>query len=881
MMGGMSSFGGGGGMGGGSFPGSLMGGAGGFTVTPPGGGFGGGGFSPPVAETPLPEYKPLDLSTMPKPRVGSADDFAFITNGASARPTLNTPGLDPWSLPTPSVPQFRSNYQTPPWMQGLGTGGFGQGQDVGVGGDRPDVGVGEVVGPTANGWTPGYGPNAGGGGGAAGGTGGAVGITPAGSQLLQMQREQLTLQQKQIESELQNQNNQYQTQLAQLQQSQAFHGDDTTVRQQTLELQNQWENQKTLLQRNLAELQSRQNDLDRGLHQQEINNQFQTQMGQLQQQGQQFGMTNELEQRRLLLQDQWQKASNDLQETLQGRNADLQKQLQQGTLGFQYKQLETQTGLQYAQLGSEEQRAREANQLQRELQGSQLGLQYTQLGTQTGLAQQAMQNQNQQSAQDRQLAMYNSALRNPWMQNLTGLTPQWNEQGGPAQTGYWSSQGQPTQAPGFNPPTVTAQQTQAPSTANDELQPSSGLGGMGTGQDTWRPKVGRGQGPGEDLTPARESWRPLGGSDPEPTPPGGGVVPNRSAGGVQGAYGPAREFYRPIDPMADTAPYRPTLPPASDVPPGPTMRGQLQDLPYEAERGAVRGSGLGMGDPGSVPVQRGFFGRNNPFGGGGMGANTVGLGLDVLYQVFQSLPQETQDAISRAPQGMAQAMSEWVRDHPMPPFTYPEPDWPHLGGGQDVGAGADNNFDFGSIAGGMSPSTVANMSSPMMAMGNGSGSSFGNFGFATPGGASSGNNFNFGGFGNQYQQGVNSVGPLQPGGGFQSAPLFTPPRTPNAYNYQDWANLNPFQRAATRTQTEMSGKPWEQYNMEMRDWWGAANGVTRMPEMSQLQAARQDPMQQLGTQQMLETFGTSPQQYQYEQQRRWSPAQASGAQLQA
>lgn len=927
MMSGMSSFGGGspfGGsssFGGGSLGGSLLGGAGGFTMS--GGGFGG---APPTMESPLPPFKPLDLSSMPKPRVSSPDDFSFITS--TARPELSTPGLDPWQLPSPNIPRFSSTYQTPSWMQQPGGfGGMGTGQDVGVGGDRTDVGVGEIVGPPAGGYQPGFGPGTS----AGGGVGGAVGITPAGSQLLQMQREQLTLQQREMEGNLQNLNNQYQSQLAQLQQSQAFHGDDVTVRQQTLELQNQWENQKTQLQRSLAELQSRQNDLDRGLHQQEINNQFQTQMTQLQQQAQQFGQTNELEQRRLLLQDQWQKASNDLQLTIQGKNADLQQQLQAGTLGFQYRQL-----------GSQEQQARESNQLQRELQaqqlgsqselqaqqlaaqralqGEQLGFQYTQLGTQTGLAQQSLQNQNQQSAQDRQLAMYNSALRNPWMQNLTGLAPEWDAQGGPAQTGRWSIQGQPTQAPQFTAPTMQTPQP-AQSTFDDNTQPSSGMGGLGMGQDRWRPRVGAGQEPpgpppgAEVYRPDRTSWWGLRPTDPEPMIEGERLR-NLSHGGHETATDATSPYRSPIDPRTGTEPYRPAYPPASDVPAGPTMREQLQQQPYRPENRWLGGP-MDPRTPGSIPTQPGFFGRNNPFSGGGMGANMAMVGLDVLQHVIQALPPEVQGQIDRAPQQATQAVGDWlygqgmvlspeanralgeimgpvrgalnaVNDAPQTLHDWMVPPeetqtYERVGGGQSVGAGADNNFDFGSIAGGMSPSAVANVSNPMVTMGNGSG--FGSLGSPNTGNSGSNTSFNFGftptNFSNQYQQGFNSVGPLQLGGGFQSAPLFTPPSTPNAYYYQDWANLSPFQRAATRTQTEMSGMPWERYTANMRDWWGATGGARRMPDMSPLAAARQDPMQQMGMGQMLDTFGTSPQQYEYDQTRKWAPSQTSGAQLQA
>jgi hypothetical protein len=94
-------------------------------------------------------------------------------------------------------------------------------------------------------------------------------------------------------------------------------------------------------------------------------------------------------------------------------------------------------------------------------------------------------------------------------------------------------------------------------------------------------------------------------------------------------------------------------------------------------------------------------------------------------------------------------------------------------------------------------------------------------------------------------------------------------------SWQEFSQWDPFQRAAFRTQSELAGVPWEQQQQRLRQQWGAQGGPTAAPGMTQLAAALQTPFQQLGTRQVVSTFGEDWDDWQTRQERAWAPAQAA------
>lgn len=96
-------------------------------------------------------------------------------------------------------------------------------------------------------------------------------------------------------------------------------------------------------------------------------------------------------------------------------------------------------------------------------------------------------------------------------------------------------------------------------------------------------------------------------------------------------------------------------------------------------------------------------------------------------------------------------------------------------------------------------------------------------------------------------------------------------------SYQQWASATPFERAAVRTTAELSGAGgWQQFQNNLRGAWGQA-GITGMPDTTRLTAAGKSPMDMLGTNQTVETFGQSPTDYWTQQNKLWGAANASGA----
>lgn len=91
--------------------------------------------------------------------------------------------------------------------------------------------------------------------------------------------------------------------------------------------------------------------------------------------------------------------------------------------------------------------------------------------------------------------------------------------------------------------------------------------------------------------------------------------------------------------------------------------------------------------------------------------------------------------------------------------------------------------------------------------------------------------------------------------------------------------MTPFERAALRTQVELTGTAWEDYVNQMRDAWGNSGGPTQAPTMTALAAARQTPRDYLNNSQIAETFGNTDDEYWNQQAKGWSPAQATGVSL--
>jgi hypothetical protein len=119
--------------------------------------------------------------------------------------------------------------------------------------------------------------------------------------------------------------------------------------------------------------------------------------------------------------------------------------------------------------------------------------------------------------------------------------------------------------------------------------------------------------------------------------------------------------------------------------------------------------------------------------------------------------------------------------------------------------------------------------------------------------------------------------------GFNPGPVMQAPQTPNIPDWRSYMGMSPFERAAMRTQTEMSGTPWEQQTQNMRDYWNInGTGPWNAPQqMSQQAMASMNPMDQIGFNQVLDTYGMSPQQYMQAHQRRQAPSRAAQVQMTA
>lgn len=93
-------------------------------------------------------------------------------------------------------------------------------------------------------------------------------------------------------------------------------------------------------------------------------------------------------------------------------------------------------------------------------------------------------------------------------------------------------------------------------------------------------------------------------------------------------------------------------------------------------------------------------------------------------------------------------------------------------------------------------------------------------------------------------------------------------------SWEDWSAMTPFQRAAFRTQVELTGMPWEQQLQSMRQLWGGT-GTTAAPSMTSLGWAVQSPLDRVGFGQIAESFGQTADDRLWDLQRGWAPARAA------
>ncbi len=183
--------------------------------------------------------------------------------------------------------------------------------------------------------------------------------------------------------------------------------------------------------------------------------QFQAQLQQMQQQYQQA---------QAALYQQWLTHQDDafFQQQLANLNASFQNaanrlQAQQFNYGMQNQGLQNQLGL-YQYLQGQQQNRELAN-LQNQQQNAQLlnnrdlaNQQNQQFQQNFGFNLANLASQQQQAGFGRQMQLYNSALQNPWLQQLAGLAPAWNAPGGPGQAGQAAAMGLATMnAPGYGP----------------------------------------------------------------------------------------------------------------------------------------------------------------------------------------------------------------------------------------------------------------------------------------------------------------------------------------------------------------------------------------------------------------------------------------------
>jgi hypothetical protein len=255
------------------------------------------------------------------------------------------------------------------------------------------------------------------------------------------------------QGQLQQIDDQYRQYYDALQQQYAIHGNDDLFRRQELALNDQ-------RARDIAMMQYGTQQQGNAVNLTGLQLNYDQAMARLQQEWQVHGDDNQYRNDVLALQKQTQEQANALaqnQQTQQGNQF-------WGNLGEQESQ--------YART-LEEQRSQFGQNLgfQRETLAQQMGLSHEQLAAQIAQAQASNQQardlaalQAKNAGYDRQLALAQSALRNPWVQQLSGMAPAYGAAGGPgaayaaaaggAPVG-WTGGGQDS-GPGWNPVGVGA-----------------------------------------------------------------------------------------------------------------------------------------------------------------------------------------------------------------------------------------------------------------------------------------------------------------------------------------------------------------------------------------------------------------------------------------
>jgi hypothetical protein len=222
--------------------------------------------------------------------------------------------------------------------------------------------------------------------------------------------------------------------------------------QQQLQAQlQQWAQQNEQAQANIR-LQQQQLDDQYRMAQQNLQQQFVIHQDQQRLQEEQQRLDENYRQQTLQLQTRAQESDNAYRYqalTFQRQQQENQQQFQsgerQGTQAFQQNERignEQFQGAQNAQQRAFQQNERiggeqfqgAQNEQQRALARQQAMLQNMQF-------QQGLQSQQREAGFGRQMDIYNSALRSPWMQQLSGLAPAWNAPGGPSEAGRAAAQG--------------------------------------------------------------------------------------------------------------------------------------------------------------------------------------------------------------------------------------------------------------------------------------------------------------------------------------------------------------------------------------------------------------------------------------------------------
>ena len=408
-----------------------------------------------------------------------------------------------------------------------------------------------------------------------------------------------------------------------------------------------------------------------------------------------------------------------------------------------------------------------------------------------------------------------SAYEHPWLQALQGMTPGWGQPGGPVTT----------------PPAAGAP---APG------QPQPGRPPYGQrGQQQWDQRRQQWQG-GQQ---GRQQWQQRQGGQPQqqqqqaspfaawPSPTGQhGYLPN-------GYATPGQTLPLPM-PSIGYSPggipwFTQGLTGGFSQTPGPPVPGQT---------------------PSPAPAGGGRRGGPGPSMGGGW--NPGGQQQDTQWKSGWS-PQEVYDRVQGDPEARRWTMmnfrSQWAPEHPQqarewlrefrdiwqsqhgggggttPPPT-PGPSGPPPQSGPVMGDNGQMTYPTGTPAPSGGPSIGSMMSG--------------------------------------------SLGPGSAGGSPQ-AQAMSQAGTPMP-TYQQFADMDPFQKAAFRTNVSLR-EPWESYEMQMRGYWGNNGGPTDAPGTTMLEASTMTPRDQIDKSMTADAFGQTSAEYWTNQAKGWAPSEEFNA----